>query len=163
MCFDHPCANRIYVLSTQAVIEREYWLPTEHLVQQISWIFNNYRLSWCSFKSNYHKINQAFVPEQVASKGARDDGRDPALIESQGTSAERNAFFTRLQDGYVKAVMFWKRIRDAHVTNNTKLYTRINVNLMNTPVNRKLAQRYWQKSRIYSGVEACTRKVEDRE
>jgi arginyl-tRNA synthetase len=75
----------------------------------------------------YHKINDLFIPEQVASKKARHEGRDPAEIEAQGLFAERNAFFKRMEDGDEKAVALWKRVRDVNIENYTKLYARLNV------------------------------------
>jgi arginyl-tRNA synthetase len=75
----------------------------------------------------YHKIQDQFHPEQVASKKARDEKRDPAEIESQGLFAERNAFFKRMEEGDEAAVAFWKRVRDAYVENYSKLYGRVNV------------------------------------
>jgi arginyl-tRNA synthetase len=76
----------------------------------------------------YHKTLDLFVPEQVASKKARDDGKDPAEIEAQGLFAERNAFFKRMEDGEEKAIALWKRVRDVNVENYKKLYARLNVN-----------------------------------
>jgi arginyl-tRNA synthetase len=59
----------------------------------------------------YNKINQLFMPEQLASKKARDErrdsGKDSAEIESQGLFAERNAFFKRMEDGDETAIAFW--------------------------------------------------------
>lgn len=75
----------------------------------------------------YNKINDLFVPEQAASKQARDDGKDSAEIETQGLFAERNAFFTKLEDGDEKAVTFWKRVREVNIENYTELYARLNV------------------------------------
>ncbi|OCK76086.1 Nucleotidylyl transferase [Lepidopterella palustris CBS 459.81] len=75
----------------------------------------------------YHKMNDLFMPEQVASKKARDEGRDPAEIEAQGLFAERNAFFKRMEDGDENAVALWKRVRDVSIANYTQLYARLNV------------------------------------
>ncbi|KAH8588291.1 arginyl-tRNA synthetase [Bisporella sp. PMI_857] len=76
----------------------------------------------------YHKINDLFIPEQLASKKARDDGKDPAEIETQGLFAERNAFFKRMEYGDETAMALWKRVRDVNVENYTELYARLNVN-----------------------------------
>jgi arginyl-tRNA synthetase len=75
----------------------------------------------------YHNINDLFMPEQAASKKARDEGRDSAEIETRGLFAERNAFFKRMEDGDEKAVALWKRVRDISIENYTKLYARFNV------------------------------------
>ncbi|KAF2489383.1 arginyl-tRNA synthetase [Lophium mytilinum] len=74
-----------------------------------------------------HKINDLFVPEQVASKKARDDKKDSAEIESQGLFAERNAFFKRMEEGDEAALAFWKRVRDNGIQNYTRFYNRLNV------------------------------------
>jgi arginyl-tRNA synthetase len=76
----------------------------------------------------YKNINDLFIPEQVASKKARDEGRDSAEIEAQGLFAERNAFFKRMEDGDEEAVALWKRVRDVNIENYTNLYARLNVN-----------------------------------
>lgn len=74
-----------------------------------------------------NKINELFLPELALSKKTRDEGGDPAEIESQGLFAERNDFFTRIQNGDEKAINFWKRVRDVNIENYTKLYGRLNV------------------------------------
>jgi arginyl-tRNA synthetase len=75
----------------------------------------------------YNKISELFLPEQAASKKARDEKKDPADIESQGLFAERNTFFKGLEDGDEKAIAFWKRVRDISIENYTKIYARLNV------------------------------------
>ena len=75
----------------------------------------------------YHKVYDRFAPEQVESKRARDEKRDPAEIESQGLFAERNAFFKRMEEGDEKALALWKRVREVNIANYTKLYARLNV------------------------------------
>jgi arginyl-tRNA synthetase len=75
----------------------------------------------------YRKISDLFAPEQVASKKARDDGKDSAEIEGQGLFAERNAYFKRVEEGESEAIAFWKRVRDVSVENYTKLYARLNI------------------------------------
>src|ERR1700712_4576800 len=73
----------------------------------------------------YHKIYEEFLPEQVASKKARDEGKDPAEIESKGLFAERNAFFKRMEEGEERALALSKRVRDVSIENYTKLYARL--------------------------------------
>jgi len=74
-----------------------------------------------------NKINDLFLPEMMASKKARDEGKDPAEIESQGLFAERNTFFKRMEDKDEEAMAFWKRVRDVNIESYTKLYARLNV------------------------------------
>lgn len=75
----------------------------------------------------YHKVLELFVPEQAASKKARDEGGDPASIESQGLFAERNAFFKRMEEDDEQAVALWKRAREVNINQYTALYARLNV------------------------------------
>ncbi len=75
----------------------------------------------------FHQIKQLFEPEEAARKSARDEGHNPAEIESKGLFAERNAFFKRMEDGDEKAIQFWKRVRQVNVENYTELYSRLNV------------------------------------
>ncbi|KAF3397012.1 Arginine--tRNA ligase, cytoplasmic [Talaromyces pinophilus] len=75
----------------------------------------------------YHKILELFVPEQAASKKVRDEGGDPATIESQGLFAERNAFFKRVEEDDEQAVALWKRAREVNIKQYTELYARLNV------------------------------------
>jgi len=75
----------------------------------------------------YHKMDELFTPEQIASKMARKKGEDPAEIESKGLFAERNAFFKRMEDGDETALKLWKRVRDVSIKNYRKLYSRLNV------------------------------------
>jgi arginyl-tRNA synthetase len=74
-----------------------------------------------------NKINDLFAPEQLASKKARDEGKDSAEIEAQGLFKERNTFFKRMEDGDEEAMAFWRRVRDVNIESYTKLYARLNV------------------------------------
>lgn len=75
----------------------------------------------------YHRILELFVPEQAASKKVRDEGGDPAIIESQGLFAERNAFFKRMEDDDEQAVALWRRAREVNIKKYTELYARLNL------------------------------------
>jgi arginyl-tRNA synthetase len=83
----------------------------------------------------YHKIHDLFLPEQNASRKARDEAKKNNLdeleataeIEGKGIFAERNAFFKRLEDGDEQAVALFKRIRDININNYTKFYSRLGV------------------------------------
>jgi arginyl-tRNA synthetase len=81
----------------------------------------------------YKRISELFAPELAASKKARDDQKardktgDSAEIESKGIFAERNAFFSRLENGDEKATEFWRKFRDASIENYMKIYARMNV------------------------------------
>lgn len=79
------------------------------------------------------QINELFLPEQLASKEARDEAikhhkeQDTSEIESQGLFAERNAFFKRMEEGDYNAIAFWKRVREVNVANFARLYARLGV------------------------------------
>jgi arginyl-tRNA synthetase len=81
----------------------------------------------------YHRIHELFLPEQIASKKARDEakknGQDEleatAEIEGKGLFAERNAFFKRLEEGDQHAVEMFKRVREVNIDNYTKFYARL--------------------------------------
>jgi arginyl-tRNA synthetase len=75
----------------------------------------------------HSRINALFLPEQAASKKARDEGQDSAQIESQGLFAERNAYFTKLQDGDGESVAFWKQVREVYIDNYQKFYASLNI------------------------------------
>jgi arginyl-tRNA synthetase len=75
----------------------------------------------------YHNINDLFIPEQIASKKARDEKKDSAEIESQGLFAERNAYFKKMEDGDEGAVGFWKRVRENSIKDYTRFYDRLNI------------------------------------
>ncbi|KAH8692865.1 hypothetical protein BGW36DRAFT_430610 [Talaromyces proteolyticus] len=75
----------------------------------------------------YHKIQELFIPQLAASKKIRDEGGDPAEVESQGLFAERNAYFKRMEDGEEQAIALWKRVRDVNIENYTKLYSRLGI------------------------------------
>ncbi|KAF2100656.1 Nucleotidylyl transferase [Rhizodiscina lignyota] len=75
----------------------------------------------------YHKTYERFEPEQAAYKKARDEGKDPAELETQELFAERNAFFKRMEDGEEKALAFWKRVREINIDSYNQLYSRLNI------------------------------------
>ncbi|CAN9416356.1 unnamed protein product [Alternaria alternata] len=83
----------------------------------------------------YHRIEEDFKPEQVASKQARDQvakegedkGEAQVEIESKGIFAERNEAFKKLEEGDEELVAFWKRVRDVNINNYTKFYERLGV------------------------------------
>jgi arginyl-tRNA synthetase len=77
----------------------------------------------------YEKMSGLFIPEQTASKKARDEGGDTAAaeIESKGLFAERNAFFKRLEEGEATAIKFWKRTREVCIQDYTEHYARLNI------------------------------------
>ncbi|KAF2791990.1 Nucleotidylyl transferase [Melanomma pulvis-pyrius CBS 109.77] len=83
----------------------------------------------------YHKIQELFLPEQVASKKARDEAKKKAQdevegtaeIESKGVFAERNEFFKRMENGDENALALYKRIRDVNTDNYAKLYARMGI------------------------------------
>ena len=76
----------------------------------------------------YNKISDLFIPEVAASKKARDDGENTADIEAHGLFAERNDFFTRMQEGEEKAVALSRRVRDVGIENYSKFYAQLNIN-----------------------------------
>jgi arginyl-tRNA synthetase len=75
----------------------------------------------------YNKINEKFIPEQIASKKARDEGEDTADIEAHGLFAERNAYCRRLEEGEETAIAFWRRVRDISIENYKKFYSQLGV------------------------------------
>ncbi|CAN9362366.1 unnamed protein product [Alternaria alternata] len=83
----------------------------------------------------YHRIEEDFKPEQVASKQARDQvakegedkGEAQVEIESKGIFAERNEAFKKLEESDEELVAFWKRVRDVNIDNYTKFYERLGV------------------------------------
>lgn len=72
----------------------------------------------------HHKIDDLFAPERAARRELRGTGKE---FEPQGLSAERNAYFKRMEDGDEKALELWKRVRDVNVEYYKKLYSRLNV------------------------------------
>jgi len=83
----------------------------------------------------YHRIEEVFKPEQVASKQARDEmakegedkGEAQVEIESRGIFAERNEAFKKLEEGDEALVAFWERVRDANIANYAKFYERLGI------------------------------------
>jgi len=75
----------------------------------------------------YNQINNLFVPEQAASRKARDDGEDTAEIEARGLFAERNTYCRRLEEGEETAMAFWKRVRDISIENYTNFYSQLGI------------------------------------
>jgi arginyl-tRNA synthetase len=83
----------------------------------------------------YHKIEELFQPEQLASRKARDeaakegkdDGEAQAELERQGIFAERNEAFKKLENGDEEVVAFWKKAREAIVDDYQKFYERLGI------------------------------------
>ncbi|KAF2280930.1 Nucleotidylyl transferase [Westerdykella ornata] len=83
----------------------------------------------------YHKIHQEFLPEQIASRKARDEakkhGQDELEatvgIEGRGVFAERNAFFKRMEDGDQHALDLFKSIREVNIDSYAKFYGRLGI------------------------------------
>lgn len=83
----------------------------------------------------YHKIEELFQPEQLASRQARDeaakegkdDGAVQAELESKGIFAERNEAFKKLEEGDEELVAFWKRVREAIIEDYQKFYERLGI------------------------------------
>ncbi|KAH7077047.1 hypothetical protein FB567DRAFT_140494 [Paraphoma chrysanthemicola] len=86
----------------------------------------------------YHKIEEAFQPEQAATREIRDkavkENRDEAevqlemeALENQGIFAERNDAFKKLEDGDETLVAFWKRVREAVIDDYQKFYDRLGI------------------------------------
>ena len=83
----------------------------------------------------YHKIHLLFEPELAASKKVRgeavkkgvDDGKEQAELQNHGLTAERNAFFKRMEEGEEKAVGLWRRIRDVNIENYRRGYARLGI------------------------------------
>jgi arginyl-tRNA synthetase len=75
----------------------------------------------------YTQINGLFRPEQDAAKKLRAEGQDDAANEIQVISAERDAFFKKMEDGDPDALALWERIRDVCIANYTDLYARLNI------------------------------------
>lgn len=77
--------------------------------------------------SVYARTSALFKPEQDASKRARDQGLDTVEIESRGLFAERNAFFSRMENGDLEAVALWERFRRISVQQYELMYARLNI------------------------------------
>jgi arginyl-tRNA synthetase len=75
----------------------------------------------------YTKIDELFKPEQDAAKKLRAEGQDNSANETQGISAEKDAFFKKMEDGDADALALWKRFRDVCIANYTNLYARLNI------------------------------------
>jgi arginyl-tRNA synthetase len=75
----------------------------------------------------YTKIDELFKPEQDAAKKLRAEGQDNSAIETGEISAEKDAFFKKMEDGDPDALALWKRFRDVCITNYTDLYARLNI------------------------------------
>jgi arginyl-tRNA synthetase len=97
------------------------------------------------------KIHELFLPEQSASKQAREEAKKKALeetkkkahnvsiekeqdevdlvaeIESKGLFAERNDFLKKMENGDEVALAIYKRIRDINILNYTKFYARLGI------------------------------------
>ena len=75
----------------------------------------------------YQRINALFKKEQILVKEARDRGEDTAQMESQGSYAERNEFFKRMEDGEPEALALWRRFRDISIERYIPAYARLNI------------------------------------
>lgn len=83
----------------------------------------------------YHKIDEDFRPEQLASKQARDEavkeGKDEseaqANIESKGIFAQRNEAFKKLEEVDEEMVAFWMKVRNANIDNYKAFYGQLGV------------------------------------
>ena len=75
----------------------------------------------------YIKIKAVFKQEENAVKEAKDRGEDTAQLESQGLYAERNDFFTRMEEREPKALALWKRFRDISIERYISAYARLNI------------------------------------
>jgi arginyl-tRNA synthetase len=75
----------------------------------------------------YTKIDELFKPEQDAAKKLRAEGQDNSANDTQGISAEKDAFFKRTEDGDPDALALWKRFRDVCIAHYTDLYARLNI------------------------------------
>lgn len=75
----------------------------------------------------YIKINAVFTKEENAVKEARERGEDTAQLESQGLYAERNDFFTRMEEREPEALALWKRFRDVSIERYISAYARLNI------------------------------------
>jgi arginyl-tRNA synthetase len=72
----------------------------------------------------YTKIDELFKSEQEAKKLCAEDN---PVDETQGISAEKDAFFKRMEDGDPDALALWKRFREVCIPNYANLYTRMNI------------------------------------
>jgi arginyl-tRNA synthetase len=75
----------------------------------------------------YARINKLFQIEEEACKLALKEGRDTSEIESKGIYAERNGFFSRLEDGDEEALKLWQRFRDLSIDRYAVTYSRLNI------------------------------------
>jgi arginyl-tRNA synthetase len=75
----------------------------------------------------YTKIDELFKPEQDAAKKLRAEGQGNSVSGTQGISAEKDAFFKKMEDGDPDALALWKRFREVCITNYTGLYARLNI------------------------------------
>ncbi|KAI9831330.1 MAG: hypothetical protein M1819_005104 [Sarea resinae] len=75
----------------------------------------------------YVRINALFKPEKAASQKAKEEGGDPAEIESKGIFAERNEFFRLMEERDPEALSLWKRFRDVSIERYVSTYARLNI------------------------------------
>jgi arginyl-tRNA synthetase len=75
----------------------------------------------------YTQIDKLFKLEQEAAKKLRDEHQDSSVIESEGISGEKDAFFKKMEDGDPDALALWKRFREACIPKYTNLYARLNI------------------------------------
>ncbi|KAL8681116.1 MAG: hypothetical protein Q9186_002768 [Xanthomendoza sp. 1 TL-2023] len=86
----------------------------------------------------YVKINTIFSHEEKAVKEARETGQDTAELESRGLYAERNDFFTRMEEREPEALALWKRFRDVSIERYISAYARLNIQF----------DEYWGESQV---------------
>ncbi|KAL8800155.1 MAG: hypothetical protein Q9200_007335 [Gallowayella weberi] len=86
----------------------------------------------------YVKINTLFSQEEKAVKEARERGEDTAELESRGLYAERNDFFTRMEEREPEALALWKRFRDVSIERYISAYARLNIQF----------DEYWGESQV---------------
>lgn len=97
----------------------------------------------------YARINKDFVPEQKASRAARDHGLDTEQIESRGLYAERNEFFKKMEDGDTEALALWRQFRDVSIERYIKAYESFISGLTNTLENLRSSLPLSRKWRSY--------------
>jgi arginyl-tRNA synthetase len=72
-------------------------------------------------------IDGLFKPEQDAAKKLRAEGQDNPVDGTGGISAEKDAFFKKMEDGDPDALALWRRFRDVCIANYIDLYARLNI------------------------------------
>jgi arginyl-tRNA synthetase len=75
----------------------------------------------------YTKGEELFKAEKDTVKKLRAEGQDVSAIEAEGISAERDAFFKKMEDGDPDARALWQRFHDVCIANYTDLYARMGI------------------------------------